>query len=53
MMLAICNGSVTVAPLCVGVCIFDAGECLIAIKLFMPFHILLRLFKLFLKNLSQ
>ena len=46
------NGPVTVAPLCVSISIFDAGECLIAIKLLMPFHIFLRLFKLFLKNHS-
>ena len=46
-MLAKCNGSVTVAPLCDSVCMFDAGECLIAIKFLMPFHIFLRLFEIF------
>ena len=46
------NGSVTAVPLCVSICIFDADECLIAIKLLIPFHIFLRLFKLVLKNHS-
>ena len=41
-MLAICNGSVTVATLCVSICRFGADECLITIKLLMPFHIFLR-----------
>ena len=37
-MLAIWNGPITVAPLCVSIYIFDACECLIAIKLFILFH---------------
>ena len=35
-MLTICNGSITVAPLFVGICIFDVDEFLIAIKFLMP-----------------
>ena len=51
-MLAIRSGSVTAAPLRVSICIFDADECFTAIKLLMPFHIFLKLFKLLLKNRS-
>ena len=36
--LKICNGSVAIAPLCVSICIFDADEFLIAIKLLMSFQ---------------
>ena len=46
------NGSVTAAPLRVSICIFDANECLVAIKIPMPFHIFLKLFELFLTNRS-
>ena len=50
-MLAICNRSVTVAPLCVFICTFDVHEHLIAIKALMPFHIFLRLFNPFTSSL--
>ena len=51
-MLTICNGLVTVVFLCVNMCIFDADECLIAVKLLMSFHIFLRLsfFKIIVHN---
>ena len=50
-MLQTCLWSVTAAPLCVSTCIFDADECFVAMYLFVPIDIFLKLFKLFLKNL--